>query len=452
MAGLSYTDFLKNKDKPSTSGVGLSYAQFKVDKQKSIDTQVQRQDLISKGLPVSNNPKKANPSILGSIVRYPLKIAAEVGTNIVNMGQIATNNKTTKPFSGNYLGKVDGLGEFDVTKGFTPENMATAKKSIATGAEIASLIAGGGAIKNAAGQVVKQTVRKAGIQLAKEGAATSFIGSAGNQIRENGTINPMQLAQDTAIGTVAGPLIGLPIQKLTGGLLTKSQRLAQLEQNISPGTLLPPPPPGGLIGGNPTSGNPTSGNPAPTTSITPEIPNTPINTPEYQQKILNDSEIIGKNTEMPNTEKITLEDQSRQANDFIQQKGGIDNAIAHLETNQNLPGSLRPDALHSILVNEADKIARETGDSSLFARVIDLRDIPKTTGQNLNLNKLKNPGSAYYAVTNLLNELDKKQSMIVKMNRQGETNSIKDGLKKLIDEGKLDLKDIDITVSELICE
>lgn len=73
----------------------------------------------------------------GGLVSGFIKPFAEAGTNLVNAGQIAMGLPETKPFSGKFLGDVQGLGKIDITKSpLNKENLKTIKKSVGTGTEI----------------------------------------------------------------------------------------------------------------------------------------------------------------------------------------------------------------------------------------------------------------------------------------------------------------------------
>lgn len=166
-------------------------------------------------------PKKTLGSRVKSAAEWltaPIvKPFAEVATNAVNAVQLATGNEETQPFSGSYLGEVNGLGKLDPTKGFTPETVKTIKKSVGIGAEIASTIGGGGVAKDALGNVIKPTLTK----LAFEGAGLNATYGLGQSLSENQGLKDTakNVATQGAIGAVAGPVLGLVgkgISKLLG--------------------------------------------------------------------------------------------------------------------------------------------------------------------------------------------------------------------------------------------
>ncbi len=82
------------------------------------------------------------PGLLHSLAAGIVKPFAEVGTNLVNAGQIALGMPETQPFSGSFLGDVKGLGKVDITKApWDPANLDTLKKSASQGAQIGSTLA-----------------------------------------------------------------------------------------------------------------------------------------------------------------------------------------------------------------------------------------------------------------------------------------------------------------------
>lgn len=228
--------------KSNTESTGGRFVKLLADKQKGIDTQ--KSDLIAKGEPVALSKDKVKPSFVGSIVRDIIKPVADVGTNIVNAGQIAVGAKETQPFSGRYLGKVEGLGKLDTTKGLTPENIKTLKKSASTGAELASYLTYGGVGKDAITGIAKQTakefIKTSGVKLAKEGALTGLAQSVGSQGRENadkGTpFSLKKTAQDVALSTILTPIASFGLNKIFGKAGQKA--VSEATPNITPETAI----------------------------------------------------------------------------------------------------------------------------------------------------------------------------------------------------------------------
>lgn len=181
----------------------------------------QRQDLEAQGQPVSVNSEKTKPTFAGNVIRGMIKPFAEVGTNIVNAGQVAVGATPTQPFSNDYLGKVEGLGKVDITKmPWDKANTQTVKKSIGTGLEIGSTLATPGGVKNIAEQGLKGLVKQGSIQGAKFGASTMAAQSAGQALSENKTFGQAALKGlgGAATGLVGGAVLGGATGLLGAGL------------------------------------------------------------------------------------------------------------------------------------------------------------------------------------------------------------------------------------------
>jgi hypothetical protein len=137
-----------------------------------------------------------------------VKPFAELGTQVINIGQEVTGNPITKPFSGKFLGDVNGLGTIDITKmPWDKANLKTLKKSAGVGAEIASTIAGGGVAKDAAGAIVKPTIKA----LVKEGAIGGASYGAGQSMAEDQNLK--DTLKNTALGAVTGAVLAPVISR-----------------------------------------------------------------------------------------------------------------------------------------------------------------------------------------------------------------------------------------------
>lgn len=160
--------------------------------------------------------KKQEPTFAGKILRETVRPLANVATNVVNAGQIALGKEETQPFSGEYLGEVEGLGKLDMTKGFTPENIKVLKDSVKAGVDIGALLAGGGG----AGTVAKTGVKQGIIQAAKAGAKTGSIvgGTSGlaTGLEEDATLG--STLANTALGAVSGGVVGGVLGGATGSV------------------------------------------------------------------------------------------------------------------------------------------------------------------------------------------------------------------------------------------
>jgi len=163
-----------------------------------------------------NEMQAKKPTLGGKIIRETVRPLANVATNVVNAGQIALGKEETKPFSGEYLGEVDGIGKLDMTKGFTPENIDTLKRASKAGVDIGVLLAGGGG----AGSTVKTGIKEGIIQGTKTGAKTGAIvggvSGAGTGLEEGATIG--STLKNTAMGIAGGAVVGGALGGVTGGV------------------------------------------------------------------------------------------------------------------------------------------------------------------------------------------------------------------------------------------
>lgn len=232
MLDLSY-DSYKSSNKPTKKKNDLSYSSYSAGKQKLEAVNTEKTTLRSQGEPVSLKDNRATPTMGGKILRGAANLIANPVTNIVNAGQIALGKKETKPFSGDYLGKVEGLGKVDMTKSpLDKENLKTIKKSVGTGLELASYAGYGGIAKGAIKGAVtkttslaaKQTFKEYALQnlpkLLKEGALTSAAYTGGSQLNENAKSGKKfsweQAARDVTIGTVLTPIAAIGLRKISG--------------------------------------------------------------------------------------------------------------------------------------------------------------------------------------------------------------------------------------------
>jgi hypothetical protein len=139
-----------------------------------------------------------------------IKPVARVATNVVNSGQYIAGKKETQPFSGKFLGEVKPVG-MDNGGGFSIKNL---KDSFGVGAEIGSNFVGGGVVKNAAGAIVKPTIKK----LAIEGALGGGTYGLGQSLEEDKSL------KDTVVSTALGAGIGAvvaPVLSRTVSYVTK---------------------------------------------------------------------------------------------------------------------------------------------------------------------------------------------------------------------------------------
>ena len=288
-----------------SGGLGKTKTELVVDEKK---------ERVSQGLPVSLSKNRAEPGLLQTIVSAPLKPLADVGKNLLNAGEVLVGKEKTKSLYSPITGKVEGLGEIDITKSpLDPENRKVLKKSAATGAELASYLGYGGIAKKAvtatsktsqiaAKETFAEYVKKNMPSLIKEGALTGVANTVGAQGREEDKdFDWKQAAQDIATSTVLTPLAALGLRKLFGTSNKKimDARIADkkatkfnipeagvppIEYKAKTGQLLPlPRKPGELPPGQnaielPEPGILKAGQDLrnPPTKITSELPKTPI--------------------------------------------------------------------------------------------------------------------------------------------------------------------------------
>ena len=145
--------------------------------------------------------------------------------------------------------------------------------------------------------------------------------------------------------------------------------------------------------------------------------------------------------------KVSLEDQSNKAHIFISQNG-IENTLNALKNGSLLPDDLRPDALFSILDNEVNK----PGNGRFLVDMVKLRPkISGVSGQNLMLNKLRNPGSASAVVEDILDSFGKNKPFLTRSAEKIEKASITKQLKSAIDGFTDDKNNIIAALKEIIC-
>jgi len=187
-----------------TNGGGRSFTPV-VRSEPEFDESIKR-ERRALGLP------EKEPTFGGTITRGFVKPFVKVTTSLKNIRQAAEGKEQTD-FQSPFLGRVPRVGKnFNITKGFTKDNIQALKDSIGTGAEIGSLFIGApGASTLAKG--VTQTGKQAAKQLGKAVAletAGGAVGGFGVGLQEEDTLKGV--LKSTAIGTGAGLVLG-------GGLL-----------------------------------------------------------------------------------------------------------------------------------------------------------------------------------------------------------------------------------------
>jgi len=221
---------VSNKSSPTGGGYNFTKAPTKEEIVSG-----QKQELIKQGLPVSVRDDRSAPTMVGSIIRSAGMLGADVLSNVLG----------GKDLSNNYLGKVEGLGKVDLSKApWEKNNLKTVIKSAATGAEIASWIAGGGESKAVTTGLTK-TVQLAAKKTFAETVATQLpnwlklgagigtsqtLGTQGREYADTGKpFDWGQAAKDITTATLLTPVAELGIRKLFG---TKASKILEARQAV----------------------------------------------------------------------------------------------------------------------------------------------------------------------------------------------------------------------------
>lgn len=130
-----------------------------------------------------------------------------------------------------------GLGSFYGSKDWTKGDPLTGAKKIGGGTlETAATVlpfAKGGSVAYGLG---KGALKSAAPKLAGQGALYGGMFSAGNQLRENGGIDPLRLAGDTAIGGVANVAIPAGLRGVKLGAQKAMPAVTNAAKNVAPAT------------------------------------------------------------------------------------------------------------------------------------------------------------------------------------------------------------------------
>lgn len=163
--------------------------------------------------------KQKEPTFGGKVIRETIRPLANLATNVVNAGQIALGKEETKPFSGEYLGEVGGIGKLDLTKGFTPENIKVLKDSVKAGVDIGVLLSGGAGAKTVAKTGLKEGIIQGAKTGAKTGSIVGGISGLATGLEEDATIG--STLKNVAIGVGGGALTGGVLGGATGAIPSK---------------------------------------------------------------------------------------------------------------------------------------------------------------------------------------------------------------------------------------
>lgn len=180
-----------------------------------------REQRIEQGLPVGSG-SRAEPTVVGGIIRDIVKPVVKVGASIKNIGQVLAGQPETD-IKTDYLGTVPRVGKgFDPAQGLTKENIKAVKESVGTGAELASFLPVGTGLKAGVTilkQPFKQAIVGAGKTLAKEGAVQGGFGNFGRSLQEDKGL------ADTVLSTLGGVATGGALGFGLGSLGAGASRL-----------------------------------------------------------------------------------------------------------------------------------------------------------------------------------------------------------------------------------
>lgn len=224
---------------------------------KSSAVEKQKQERVAQGLPVSVRNDRATPTIGGSILRAPLKLAGTIASTILPASRtIAGEEDVYKPLKTEYLGDVYSPGGKAI-RAIDQGTFIDPNKSIGqnigraigqagkatlgvagTGAEAASYVVGGGALP----QLGKQSLLKFAGQEALAGGLGGF-GAGTEQAQDATTVGQAvgDIAKNTAIGTgiglAGGGLLGLggAGTRQLGKLVSETGRTKIVQNTVNKG-------------------------------------------------------------------------------------------------------------------------------------------------------------------------------------------------------------------------
>ncbi len=171
----------------------------------------QKARLRSEGLPVSTRLDRATPTTGGSILRDVARVPATLLGRVPQLGfALAGASPEEQTLKSGYLGDIK-----------TSKNAKDVLKDVGRGAELVSYGIGGGAIKDAAGNVVKQSFKQALPRLALEGIGAGSLGAGGHAISEGKPLK--DVLKESAKGGLIGGALNIGVGGLSS-ILSKSSR------------------------------------------------------------------------------------------------------------------------------------------------------------------------------------------------------------------------------------
>jgi len=161
----------------------------------------------------AEKPIEQKPSLLKSVARGIVKPFARTATNLVNAGQIATGNKPTQPFSGNFLGEVKPVGQ----EGTFGQQL---KDTLGVGLELGSNFVGGEGAVSVAKNAGKGLLKQSALRGVTSGATAGGTQALGTSLQNDDSLK--DTAINTAEGTAIGGVIGGALGTLGGAIGRKS--------------------------------------------------------------------------------------------------------------------------------------------------------------------------------------------------------------------------------------
>jgi len=212
MADLSYEAFKNSKQSKKPSKNNLSYEAFNANRLNLKNVANEKVERRAEGLAVSTSKNRAAPTLGGNIVRG---IARPFATLLVRPGQALAAAKgfteDEQTVKSKYLGDIK-----------TVKNKKDVLKDVGRAAEVLSYGIGVGAVRNAAGQTIKQSGKQIAKNLAVEGTASGLLGSMGASVAEGNKAK--KVVKDTVIGAVTGGALGYGIGRVAAPLFNKGAK------------------------------------------------------------------------------------------------------------------------------------------------------------------------------------------------------------------------------------
>ena len=237
------SQMVSNKESDSSIQFVVDDFKSKYSSQKS-QVEQQKDARRAKGLPVSVRDDRAEPTLLGSMVRgvagLGMKVASVAAPFVRNVGTVADGTANVTPESEYWKPvRTDFLGDTSIpgARGMQTLNNAQSGGDILKGATQATASLGGTAAEIASygvgGGAVKGVLARAGLETLKQGAISGALGLGGAELT-----NSIERG-DSAANVVANTVIMAAGGGLAGGITAGATHLAgkALEKTIVPKTV-----------------------------------------------------------------------------------------------------------------------------------------------------------------------------------------------------------------------